>query len=131
MTASEEDLHHVQGIGPQIGESIQRFFADSHNRRLVERLRKAGLQFERKTARSVFSRLSDKTFVLTGTLGSMTRGEAKEMIERLGGKVVSSVSGKTDFIVVGADAGSKLQDARKLGITLLQEEEFLQLVKPE
>ncbi|HLA69020.1 MAG TPA: NAD-dependent DNA ligase LigA [Bacteroidota bacterium] len=131
MTASEEDLHHVQGIGPQIGESIQRFFADSHNRRLVERLRKAGLQFERKTARSVSSRLSDKTFVLTGTLGSMTRGEAKEMIERLGGKVVSSVSGKTDFIVVGADAGSKLQDARKLGITLLQEEEFLQLVKPE
>ena len=131
IRASEDDLDHVQGVGPQIAESIGRFFADSHNRRLVERLRKAGLQFEEKPPRRTSSHLSDKVFVLTGTLGSMTRDEAKESIERLGGKVVSTVSGNTDYVVVGADAGSKLQKAKNLGVKLLQEDEFLQLVKTQ
>jgi DNA ligase (NAD+) len=131
MGASADDLDHVQGVGPQIAESIGRFFADSHNRRLVERLRKAGLQFEEKTPRKTSSQLSDKVFVLTGTLGTMTRQEAKESIERLGGKVVSSVSGKTDYVVAGVDAGSKLQKAKKLGVTLLQEDEFVKLMKKQ
>ena len=131
MGASANDLDHVQGIGPQITESISRFFADSHNRRLVERLRKAGLQFEGKAPPKKSSRLTGKAFVLTGTLGTMTREEAKESIERLGGKVASSVSSKTDYVIVGADAGFKLQKAKKLGVTLLQEDEFVQLVSTQ
>lgn len=128
MAASGDDLNHIQGIGPQIAESILLFFADDHNRRLVGRLRKSGLEFKQKSAGKTTAPLKDKTFVLTGTLGTMTREEAKEMIERLGGKVASSVSGKTDYVVVGEDAGSKLGKAKKLGVQLLQEDEFLQLV---
>jgi DNA ligase (NAD+) len=128
MKASRDDLDHVQGVGPQIAESVLRFFADTHNRRLVERLRKSGLQFEHAISERSSALLKDKTFVLTGTLGTMAREEAKELIEGLGGKVASSVSSKTDYVVVGEDAGSKLVKAKKLGVTLLQEDEFLQLV---
>ncbi len=127
-TATRDELNQIQGIGPQIAESVQLFFGDGHNRRLLERLRKSGLEFEQKDPAKRLGALRDKTFVLTGTLGSMTREEAKEAIERLGGKVASSVSGNTDFVVVGEDAGSKLDKAKKLGVTLLREDEFLQLV---
>jgi len=125
--ASQEELEVIPGIGPRIGESIRRFFADNHNRKLVERLKRSGLRTE-EDARRGGNALSGKTFVLTGTLGSFSREEAKAQIEALGGKVTSSVSKKTDFVVVGEDAGSKLQQANKLGIRTLNEKEFIHLL---
>lgn len=129
MQASVEELDTVQGIGPQISESIRHFFADEHNRRLAARLRKAGLQFEEKTSGSQSSKLVGKTFVVTGTLAGMTREQAKEAILSRGGKVTSSVSKETDFVIVGQDAGSKLKKARELGVALLNENDFLKLLK--
>lgn len=129
MKASREDLERIPGIGPRIAESVILFFEDKHNRRLVERLRKAGVklveQFSKKTSNSA---LSEKTFVLTGSLSTLTREEAKEKIEALGGKVSSSVSKKTDYVVVGEDAGSKLARARELGIRTINESELLSLI---
>ncbi len=130
MKASREELEAVEGIGPQIADSILRFFQDSHNRALVRRLASAGLQSEEKVqGEGRPSGLAGKTFVLTGTLSSMTRDEAKESIEALGGQVTSSVGKKTDFVVVGSDAGTKLEKAKKLGVRTIEEQEFLRLVK--
>lgn len=132
MKAGPADLLEIQGIGPQIAESIVRFFGEAHNRALIERLRKAGLRFEEKArGTSASSALSGKTLVLTGTLERMTRESARERIEALGGRVSSSVSKKTDYIVVGADAGSKLEQARTLGVMILTEREFLTLLNNE
>ena len=127
ISASQEELEVIPGIGPRIGESIRRFLADKHNRKLVERLKRSGLRME-EGSRQQGHALSGKTFVLTGTLGSFSREEAKARIEELGGKVTSSVSKKTDFVVVGEDAGSKLQQANKLGIRTLNEKEFIHLL---
>ena len=130
MEASQEELQAIQGVGPRIAESVRRFFEDKHNRKLIERLRSAGLQFEEKQRRpGAGAPLSGKTFVLTGTLPSFTREEAKAKIEELGGKVASSVSSKTDYVVVGEEAGSKLDKAKKLGIQTLDERSFLKLIK--
>ncbi len=130
MQASQEELQQIQGIGPRIAESIRRFFGDRHNQRIIERLRKAGLQFEEKQRRaSVGSPLVGKTLVLTGTLSSFTREEAKQRIEELGGKVASSVGENTDYVVVGEEPGSKLDKAKKLGVQTLDEESFLKLIK--
>lgn len=130
IEALQGGLEKVQGIGPQIAESIARFFGDSHNRTLVGRLRKAGLQFEGSASRSTGSTVvAGKTFVLTGTLSSMSREEAKERIEALGGKVSSSVSRNTDYVIAGDDAGSKLQKAKQLRVKTLNEHQFLELVK--
>lgn len=128
--ARRAGLEEVQGIGPQITESIALFFADSHNRGVVERLRKAGVQFEEKAnQKSRPTVLAGKTFVLTGTLSSMSREKAKERIESLGGKVNSSVSSTTDYVIAGDDAGSKLKKARQLQVKTLNEQEFLRLVE--
>lgn len=129
MHARKEELEQIQGIGPQIAGSVYEFFRDKHNRAIVERLRKAGLRMEEtipKVAKS--SPVFGKTFVLTGTLSSMTREEAKEKIESLGGIVGSSVSKNTDYLVVGEEAGSKLDKAKKLGVATLSEEEFLAMI---
>lgn len=129
MHARKEELEQIQGIGPQIAGSVYEFFRDKHNRAIVERLRKAGLRMEEtipKAAKS--SPVFGKTFVLTGTLSSMTREEAKEKIESLGGIVGSSVSKNTDYLVVGEEAGSKLDKAKKLGVATLSEEEFLAMI---
>ncbi len=129
MEATREELESVQGIGPRIAESIIRFFADKHNRKLVERLKKAGLKMEEQhICVRTDTPFAGKTFVLTGTLSAMTRHEAKERIEQLGGKVASSVSSKTDYVVVGEEAGSKLTKARELGIETLDEGRFLALL---
>lgn len=129
MNASYEELQSIQGVGPRIAESIRRFVEDKHNQKIIERLKKAGLQFEEKQRRSVKqSPLMGKTVVLTGTLSSFTREQAKQKIEDLGGHVASSVSSKTDYVIVGADAGSKLDKAKKLGVQTLEEEEFTKLV---
>jgi DNA ligase (NAD+) len=130
MEASQEELQEIQGVGPRIAESVRRFFEDKHNRKLIERLRKARLQFEEKEKRpSAGTPFSGKTFVLTGTLPSFTREEAKAKIEELGGKVASSVSSKTDYVVVGEEAGSKLAKAKELGIQTLDEKSFLKLIR--
>jgi DNA ligase (NAD+) len=122
----------VQGVGPRIAKSVIRFFADKHNQRMVHRLKKAGVQMSstKKYVRSS-QQFSGKNFVLTGTLTSMTREEAKQKIESLGGKVVSSVSKNTNFVIVGAEAGSKREKAQTLGILLLDEQKFLTMLQSE
>jgi DNA ligase (NAD+) len=132
IAASENDLQFVQGVGPRIAKSVIRFFADRHNQRMVHRLKKAGVQMSstKKYARSS-QQFSGKNFVLTGTLTSMTREDAKQKIEALGGKVVSSVSKNTNFVIVGAEAGSKREKAQTLGILLLDEQKFLTMLQSE
>ncbi|MDP1677076.1 MAG: NAD-dependent DNA ligase LigA [Bacteroidota bacterium] len=128
--ASEETLEHIDGIGPRIAESIVRFFKDKHSQKLVERLAKAGIQLKSEKKKIVGnSQVTGKTFVLTGGMETMSRDEAKEKIESLGGKSASSVSKKTDYVIVGSDAGSKLQKAIELGVKTLNEKEFLDLIK--
>jgi len=124
--ASQEELESIYEIGPKIAESIVHFFRDRRNLEMIERLRKAGVKLvaERKQA----GPFSGKTFVLTGTLSSMTREEAKALIEAAGGKVASGVSKNVDYLVVGEEAGSKLDKAKKLGITLWDEKKFLTMV---
>jgi DNA ligase (NAD+) len=127
--ASFEELQGIQGVGPRIAESIRRFLDDKHNARIIDRLKKAGLQFEEKRRRSAKqSALTGKTVVLTGTLPSFTRDQAKRMIEESGGHVASSVSSKTDYVVAGADPGSKLDKAKQLGVKIVGEDEFVRLV---
>jgi DNA ligase (NAD+) len=128
MKASEEDLQQVNEIGPRVSAAICEFFSEPKNVALVERLRKAGLKFtgqkkQRGTA------LAGKTFVLTGTLAHYTRDEARKLIEDAGGKVAGSVSKKTDYVVAGAEAGSKLDKARELGVAVVDEKEMEDLVK--
>ena len=128
--ASQETLEHIDGIGPRIAESIVRFFKDKHSLRLIDRLSKAGLQLKAEKKKITGnSRIIGKTFVLTGGLETMSRDEAKEKIESRGGKSSSSVSKKTDYVIVGTDAGSKLQKALDLGVKTLSEKEFLELLK--
>jgi DNA ligase (NAD+) len=121
--ASAEELQQVDEVGPRIAESIAEFFDVAANRKLIDRLRAAGLTMtgQRKQRGT---KLSGKTFVLTGSLAHFTRDEAKKMIEDAGGKVSGSVSKKTDYVVAGADAGSKLDKARELGIAVIDEKEM-------
>jgi DNA ligase (NAD+) len=127
MNASAEELEEVNEVGPRIAESIVEFFGDEHNRKLVSDLRKAGLTFTGQK-KEKGTKLAGKTFVLTGTLERHTRDEAKNMIEDAGGRVSGSVSKKTDYVVAGSDAGSKLDKARELGVSLIGEEELEGLV---
>jgi len=128
MKASAEELEEVNEVGPRIAESIVEFFADEHNRKLVGDLRKAGLTFTGQK-KEKGTKLAGKTFVLTGTLARHTRDEAKKMIEDAGGRVSGSVSKKTDYVVAGADAGSKLDKARELGVAVIGEEEMEELAR--
>jgi DNA ligase (NAD+) len=127
MKASAEDLEEVNEVGPRIAESIVEFFGDEHNRKLVSDLRKAGLTFTGQK-KEKGTKLAGQTFVLTGTLARHTRDEAKQMIEDAGGRVSGSVSKKTDYVVAGSDAGSKLDKARELGVSVIGEEELEGLV---
>ena len=128
MAASEEELQAVNEIGPRVSQSIREFFDEPKNVALVERLREAGLTFKgEKKQRG--TALAGKTFVLTGTLERHTRDEAKKLIEDAGGKVAGSVSKKTDYVVAGAEAGSKLDKAKELGVAVIGEKEMEGLVK--
>jgi DNA ligase (NAD+) len=124
--ASLEELQNVNEVGPRIAESIVEFFGIAANRKLIERLGEAGLAFKGKK-KERGTKLSGKTFVLTGTLSKYTRDEAKKMIEDAGGKVTGSVSKKTDYVVAGADAGSKLDKAKELGVAVIDEKEMEEL----
>jgi DNA ligase (NAD+) len=126
-SAGVEELQDVNEVGPRIAESIVEFFSIAANRKLVGRLREAGLTLTgQKKQRG--TKLAGKTFVLTGTLAHFTRDEAKKMIEDAGGKVTGSVSKKTDYVVAGADAGSKLDKARELGVHVIDEKEMQRIV---
>jgi DNA ligase (NAD+) len=125
--AGIEELQNVNEVGPRIAESIVEFFSISANRKLIERLGEAGLALKGKK-KERGTKLAGKTFVLTGTLPKLTRDEAKKMIEDAGGKVTGSVSKKTDYVVAGADAGSKLDKAKELGVAVIGEEEMQELL---
>ncbi len=125
MKADEEKIEEIHEIGPSISQSVVKFFKDPHNSKVIDRLKKHGLNFvsERKAAKETF--FTGKTFVLTGTLNSFSREEASDKIVMFGGKVTSSVSKSTDYLVCGENAGSKLTKAEKLGVSILNEEGFL------
>jgi|KBSMisStaDraftv2_1062788.scaffolds.fasta_scaffold00044_8 DNA ligase (NAD+) len=127
MNAGEEELQQVEEVGPRIAHSILEFFSEPRNRELVEELRGAGLTMRGKK-KERGTKLAGKVFVLTGTLAHHSRDEAKKMIEDAGGKVTGSVSKKTDYVVAGTEAGSKLDKAKELGITVISEEEMKSLI---
>jgi len=126
--ASQEELMEVPDIGPVVAGHVHAFFQEPHNNQIIARLIKAGLHWDEFTV-SGERPLQGQTFVLTGTLDSMTRDEAKEHLTVLGAKVSGSVSKKTDYVVAGADPGSKLAKARELGVEVLDEAAFLRLIK--
>ncbi len=129
MDAGVDDLLQVNDVGPVVAASIARFFAEPHNREVVEELRAAGVHWREGARRSATSgRVAGKTFVLTGTLLNWTRDDAKDRIELAGGKVAGSVSKKTNYVVAGAEAGSKLDKARELGVTVIDEAQLVKLL---
>jgi DNA ligase (NAD+) len=130
FTASAEQLMEAEDIGEVIARSLTQWFSDSHNRSLVDRLRKAGVNFKSELyqPRAAAGPFQGKTFVLTGTLPNLKREEAAAKIEAAGGKVSGSVSKKTDFVVAGEEAGSKLDKAKTLGVKIIDEAEFLKML---
>jgi DNA ligase (NAD+) len=130
MTATEDELLHVHEIGPETAHSVVTFFAEPRNMAVLNQMKKLGVTVEEvsldESARD--KRFAGKIFVLTGGLDGFTRQEAKQRIERLGGRVTSSVSKKTDYVVAGTDPGSKIDEAKKLGVEILNEEEFKKLL---
>jgi DNA ligase (NAD+) len=129
MAADEETLQQAEEVGPKVAASIRQFFHERRNRELVERLRKAGLTFEHTIRKKSGGPLAGKIFVLTGTLPNLAREEAKARIESAGGKVTGSVSKKTDYVVAGEEAGSKLDKANELGIAVVDEAKLLAMLK--
>jgi DNA ligase (NAD+) len=129
VDASEDDLQKAEEVGPKVAHSIRGFFHEKHNRELVERLRQERFRFVYEFTRPKAGGLTGKTFVLTGTLPTLAREEAKQRIEAAGGKVSGSVSKKTDFVVAGVDPGSKLDKARELGVQVLDEDGLAELLK--
>jgi DNA ligase (NAD+) len=130
MSVSKEELEALTGIGPQISESVRVFFDNSENQRNIKRMLQAGVMFETDEALSN-ELLAGKTFVLTGSLETMVRAEAKTRIEALGGKVGTSVSPNTTYVVAGKDPGSKLDKAKAIGVRVLSEGEFIDMVSDE
>ena len=126
--ASEEELRDIAEVGPAIAESVKAFFEEPRNLELIQRLKKAGVNMEEE-AEEVPRDLEGFTFVLTGALESMTREQARRIIEERGGRVSSSVSKKTDYVVAGSDPGSKHDKARELGVKILGENELLDMLK--
>jgi DNA ligase (NAD+) len=129
LSATPEAIEAIPGVGPVVAQSVSEWFADESNRALVAKLQAAGVRMEEKGGAPASDALAAKSFVLTGGLDTLSRDQAKAAIEARGGRVVSSVSKKTDFVVVGQDAGSKADKARELGIAMLDEAAFLQLLK--
>ncbi|AKU12649.1 NAD-dependent DNA ligase [Azoarcus sp. CIB] len=130
MAATPEQLLEVRDVGPVVAQSIAGFLAEAHNREVIEQLRAAGVTWEEgEPAAPATGSASGKVFVLTGTLPAMSRDEAKALIETHGGKVSGSVSKKTDYVVAGAEAGSKLAKAEELGVAILDEDGLRRLLE--
>jgi len=129
LDADEQQLQEVEGIGPNVAAEIRSFFHQKHNREVIDKLVKAGVRWPKIARERKALPLTGKTFVLTGGLASMSRDQAKEKLTALGAKVAGSVSKKTDYVVVGEDAGSKADKARELGIEMLDEKGFLRLLE--
>ena len=129
MNASVEDIALIDGFGEVMSENVVSAFHDKHFSDIVSELKALGVKMEYEKQDGSDNRFEGKTFVLTGTLSTMTRDEAKEIIVRLGGKAAGSVSKKTSYVVAGEEAGSKLTKAQELGVTILSEQEFLDMVK--
>jgi DNA ligase (NAD+) len=131
LAASARDIERVPDVGPVVAASVHRFFEQPHNRQVIEALSQRGVHWPvvKRAAAAQDSPFSGKTWVLTGTLSAMTREEAQEKILALGGKVSGSVSKKTDYVIAGADAGSKLRKAQELGVTVMSEPDFLDLLE--
>jgi DNA ligase (NAD+) len=129
MRASEEELRKVAEIGPAAASSIVTFFADEENRRTIEEMREAGLELPNPDRSGEGGPLKDLSIVFTGRLGRWSRNEAESLVESLGGRASSNVSANTDYVVVGPDAGSKLDEARERGVPVMDEEEFANLLQ--
>jgi DNA ligase (NAD+) len=130
MVASYEELTAIPTIGPKIGESIVKYFSEPHNRELIAKLKSFGVNTSSNNTTTQSSQsLAGKTIVVTGSLESFSRGEIEEVIRSHGGKAGSSVSKNTDFVLAGADPGSKLQKARELGVTVIDEAEFKRMLE--
>ena len=128
MNVTSEELAFVEDIGPIVAESIREFFLQDQTIDLIKRLKQAGVNMKYLEEVGEDNRFEGKTFVLTGTLEKYTRGEASNIIEKFGGKTSSSVSKKTDYVLAGEEAGSKLTKAQNLGVTILSEEEFEEMI---
>jgi DNA ligase (NAD+) len=124
--ATTEKLQEIHEIGPEIAASVESFFQEQRNLAVIQRMKELGVRVQeiKQSSNSAGQTLSGKIFVLTGTLEGMTREEAKQKIESLGGRVTSSISKQTDYVVMGKDPGSKLDRATTLGVMILNEEEF-------
>jgi len=130
MDATEEQLLTVSDVGPIVAKSLRTFFDQSHNREVVEQLRACGVTWQEGEPVAVVPKpLSGKTFVITGTLPTLSRDQAKDMLEAAGAKVARSVSKKTDYLLAGSDAGSKLDKARELGVAVMEEAGLAELLK--
>ncbi len=129
MKADIEGLIAIEGIGLTLAQNVVEFFGNERAQRIIERMKAAGVEpvFERKIVTD--SAFSGKKIVLTGTLEKYTRKEASDIIESLGGEVSSSVSKNTDYVLAGEEAGSKLDKARELGITVIDEKRFEEMIK--
>src|SRR5574337_307363 len=127
----EEELAEIYGIGSRIAQSVALYFRQPENRRQIEQLRGVGVSMKEAGVTAGPRPLAGKTFVLTGGLETLTRDEAKELIAQAGGRVTSSVSTKTDYVVVGSDPGSKFDDATRLGVPTLDEAAFKKLLDYE
>ncbi|MDK2885876.1 MAG: ligase [Thermosipho sp. (in: thermotogales)] len=125
--ATFEELTSIEGIGPEVARSIIEYFKNEKTKEIIEKLKKAGVNLEYKETKKS-DKLKGLTFVITGSLKNYTREEAKEIIEQLGGKVASTVSSKTDYLIVGENPGSKLEKAKQLGVKIINEEEFEKLI---
>ncbi|MCL6107100.1 MAG: NAD-dependent DNA ligase LigA [Actinobacteria bacterium] len=128
MAASRDEIASVEGIGPIIAEAVREYLEEPHNLETIRRLRSAGLRFRLAGGEAAGGKLAGKTFVLTGSLESLTRSEAREKIEALGGKVSGSVGKGTDYVIAGEKPGSKLSKAQELGKEIISENEFLKLI---
>ena len=127
LAAGAADLAEVPGIGPVVAEAVEQFLGDEHNRETIEKLRAAGVRLVEEAPARQEGPLTGSTFVLTGKLPTLTRGQAQELIEAAGGKVTGSVSKATDYVVAGEDPGSKLDKANALGVAVIDEARLLEL----
>ncbi|MDR3490889.1 MAG: NAD-dependent DNA ligase LigA [Gammaproteobacteria bacterium] len=124
FNATQEDLQTIRDVGPVVAKHAAMFFSENHNKKVIEKLLTVGIHWPKTIKSDANLPLKDKTFVLTGTLQDFSREEAKEKLENLGAKVAGSVSAKTSYVVVGADAGSKLKKAQELGVSIMDEKAF-------